>query len=484
MTIQEVKYRKLKLKDIPSLRFGVVHSQMGFDDGVSIVIRQIEDALVDGRNVPRDNFYYLVGKSKSKGKRIKANKTLWHKHPLNKKILRNFSKGLSDELKEEIEISINKAKVLVRDFIAKNKIDILIVHNSSHPVNFIMALGVSRYYSEAEKNNLETPKYILWWHDSHLERSRFKNPAADVKDYLLEGVPGRHVEYIIFINSNQFSLAEKYFFELDKVSPGYYDEILRRYCVIYNTTRLFIGSSADVENRRNGRGIRIREFLKRYGVNDFLKKSNLKLEDVAFVLQHTRIVERKRIGFAVEYCYILQEKLKRKGLKKSVVLFISGHSGDEPGNYKRRVINLKKAYDRKLHDSNVHLVFAEDYENNFKFEEFPLIFSQLNGISTYFSEVEGFGNNLLEVLAAGLIPVVNTYDVFVTDIQDKKFRLVPINDFQITEKSLNQVLRLVRDTAMRKKWIDRNLKILEKNFSSRIISRGLGRAVIRERIKN
>ena len=65
---------------------------------------------------------------------------------------------------------------------------------------------------------------------------------------------------------------------------------------------------------------------------------------------------------------------------------------------KAEFTKLKEEYKTK----NLFLIFAEDYYNktNITFEEYPKIFAKLRGFSTYFSEVEGFGNNLLEVLAS------------------------------------------------------------------------------------
>ena len=63
----------------------------------------------------------------------------------------------------------------------------------------------------------------------------------------MQGVPGRYIEYILFINSIQFDLAQEYFHELDKKRPGYYKEMFLNHDVIYNTTHVIIDSFRDLK---------------------------------------------------------------------------------------------------------------------------------------------------------------------------------------------------------------------------------------------
>ncbi len=474
------KYKKVRLKDIPNLRFGVLHSQVGFADGVSIVMDQIEKTMCKRRKVPEANFRYLVGKSKHKKENITAREILWHKHPINNKILRLFEKGYTPKFKGKIEEAIEIAKCEIRDWIKREKVEVIIAHNTAHPVNFIMSVALSRYYRETILNGDETPKYILWWHDSHLERARFSNPSPGIKNYLLEGVPGPYPEYIVFINSTQYGIAERYFQIIDKIRPGYFDDIFERYDVIYNTTNTFVKSYEEVEKKERALH---ENFLDYFNMKEILSE-RIELNDIQFVLQHTRVVPRKRIDFALKYCFELNKGLKKEKSKKAVVLFISGHSGDELGNYKRKLINLHKKLAKQYKTDRVHLIFAEDYESDINFEEFPLIMAELGGISTFFSEVEGFGNNLLEVLANGLIPLVYTYPVFKSDIENKGFKVVSVSDFEVTKESVDETLSLIRSPQKRRNWVNQNLTVLKKFFSHKIISRKLARAIIRKRIKN
>ena len=480
---KNLRYKKYKLKDIANLRYGIIHSQCGFSDGVSIVMDQIERTLIKWREIPKENFFYLVGKSKHKQNNISTYKRLWHKHPVNKYMIKYFETGYPENVKNKIEESIKKVQKKIKRFIKKNKIDVLIVHNSSHPVNFISSVALARHYKECVENKIKTPKYILWWHDSHLERKRFSNPAKEVEKYLIEGVPGPFVDYIIFINSTQFQTADKYFQKLDDIKPGYYDHILEHNTVVYNTTDVFIKSFKELEHKRKAR--REEEFVEQFKIKDLLKNNNLDLNDVQFVLQHTRIVQRKRIEFAIEYCFELYKKLKKEKVKKSLILFVSGHSGDELDKYKQKLKRIYKKLIKKENANKFFLIFAEDFKDStIMFEEFPIIFATLRGISTFFSEVEGFGNNLLEVMANGLVPIVYTYPVFISDIEDKGFKIIKLKEFEITKESVNETVDLIKSTRKMHSWVNENLVILKKRFAHKLLSRKIARAIIRKRLSH
>jgi|ETNmetMinimDraft_2_1059921.scaffolds.fasta_scaffold03175_2 hypothetical protein len=471
--------KKLTRKNLTKLNYGIIHSQVGFADGVSIVMKQIEQVMVQKIKVPKSNIFYLVGKAKTPNPYTRQHKVIWHKYKDNKLFDKNFSEGLGGELSEKIEKAIELAKEKIREFVNDKNIDVIIAHNTSHPVNFVLALALSRYYRDEKANNKKTPKYILWWHDSHLERERYLKPTKDIWRYLLQGVPGEFVDYIIFINSLQFEGAQKYIHEIDKISPGYSNHLLDNHCVVYNTASRIINTVEDLENKYNERTER---FLKEYKINELLKNNNLKLNDTQFVLQHTRIIPRKRIDFALEYSYELFSKLKKEKLKKGMIFIISGYHGDESGNYKRKLIRLNKKLSEKYKTNKFFLILSEDKKNtDIHFDEIPILIRKLGGISTYFSEIEGFGNNLLEVLAAGLIPAVYTYPVFKKDLAKFKFKTIALNKFEITSQSINDMIKVIKSDRTKTIWANQNLEILRKKFSHEIIAPKLKRAIIRKR---
>lgn len=479
-TKKGMKLLKFRKKDIPKINYGVIHGQFGFADGVSIVMKQIEEVMTGTMDIPASNIYYLVGQSKNSSPYIRQNKILWHKHPVVKLMNIHFKDGYGGRISERVEIAISKAQDEIKKFVDEKKIDVIIAHNTAHPLNFVTAIALSRYYREEIKQGRKTPKYLLWWHDSHLERHRYSQPSTDVKRYLLQGVPGKQVEYIFFINSLQFEQAQEYLLELDEKNKGYYENILHNHTVIYNTATTTINTYDDLRNDELTE--RVEKFLDSYGIRELIRENNLTLGDVQFVLQHTRIVARKRIDFALRYAYALFDRLKNKKKTKAMVFFISGHHGDEPINTKKELIKLNKKLAKEYDTNKFFLVFAEDFtKKDIFFEEFPAIFARLGGVGTYFSEIEGFGNNLLEMLAGGLIPIVYTYPVFVKDIAKYKFKLVCLDKFEVDDSSLKEVIKVINSDRVKKIWANRNIKILKRNFSHEIIANKLKRGIIRRR---
>ncbi len=472
------KARQFKREEIPKLKYGMIHSLFGDPEGVSIVMNQIEEVLNKNLKVPLKNINYLIGKSKIKSKRITESELLWTKNEVNRLMVENYKTGYGGGSSEKIEETINKAKEVIRRFIRKNKINVLISHNSSHPVNFISSVALSRYYRDELSKGNKTPKYVLWWHDSHLERKDFLDPPKDVENYLLQGVPGLFVEYILFINSLQFKKARKYLKKLDHRDPGFYKRMETNHDIIYNTTDVFIEKFGDLQTDKFSETVD--NFMKDFKVENLLGSKELKLSEVLFCLQHTRVMDRKRIDFALEFCYELLEKLRKKGRYKAIYFLISGH---DPDKKRGKLIQLNKELQEKYGHENIFLVFAEDYYDKTKltFEEYPKVFAKLKAITTYFSEVEGFGNNLLEVLASGLIPIVYTYPVFRKDISKCDFKLITFNKFQLSPVKIKETIDLIFDEDKRRKWVNHNLNVLKKNFNHDLIGVKLVQAITSER---
>jgi len=211
-----------------------------------------------------------------------------------------------------------------------------------------------------------------------------------------------------------------------------------------------------------------------------LGSKELKLSEVLFCLQHTRVMGRKRIDFALEFCYELLEKLKKRGRYKAIYFLISGQ---DPDGSKKKLVQFNKELQEKYGHENLFLVFAEDYYSKTKltFEEYPKVFAKLKAITTYFSEVEGFGNNLLEVLASGLIPIVYTYPVFKRDISKCDFKLIDFNRFQLSPVKIKETVDLIFDEDKRRKWVNHNLDVLKKNFNHDLIGVKLVQAITSER---
>ena len=188
--------------------------------------------------------------------------------------------------------------------------------------------------------------------------------------------------------------------------------------------------------------------------------------------------------FALRYSYALLQRLKEKGYYKSIYFFISGHTSTGIGQkVKKDLIKLNKQLQKEYNTKKLLLVFAEDSydKTDLTFEEYPKIFAKLGGISTYFSSVEGFGNNLLEVLASGLIPVVYTYPVFKKDIAKYKFKVIALDKFEVDESKIEETIKIIRNKTERMKWVNRNLDILKKHFPHETMAVKLIQAITSKR---
>ncbi|MFW5847015.1 MAG: glycosyltransferase [Nanoarchaeota archaeon] len=474
------KFKSINDKMIPSLNYGMLHCRFGDSEGVSIVMRQLEGVMNKYLKIPKRKIKYLVGTSGVKSWRITQKEIISERHPTNLLMIKNYQKGYGGGSNELIEEAILKAKKTIEKWINKNKIDVLIVHNSSHPVNFISSLGLSRYYRDALKKGKRTPKYVLWWHDSHFERKEYKNPPRDVKNYLLEGVPSKYVEHVLFINSLQLREAEKYANMIEKRNKGFKELIKKNHNVVYNTADLLIDKYTDLDKKFDKE---VYDFLDFFKVKESLKSKDLDINKTLFVLQPTRIVDRKRIDFALEYSYALLEELKKQNLYQGIYFFVSGHRDMKSNIVKKNLYKLNRSLQKKYNTDKVILVFAEDNLpiKNLFFEDYPKIFAKLGGISTYFSQVEGFGNNLLEVLASGLIPVVYKYPVFKKDIQKFNFNLIAFDKYLMSSKKIRDSVDLLKNKKKRKKWVEENLKILKKNLSHNLVAYKLKQAIISKR---
>ncbi|MBT4870508.1 MAG: hypothetical protein HON47_02960 [Candidatus Diapherotrites archaeon] len=478
--LDQTNFKRYTKRSLKKLNYAMIHSRFGMPDGVSIVMKQIEQVMVKELEIPKDNIYYLVGKSGKKDKNIVEKKALFDATRLNTSLKKNYKIGFGGNISEKLEKAIQDAQKEIQNFIEKKKIDILIAHNTCHPVNFVLSVALSRYYRDCINQKKKTPKYLLWWHDSHLERDHFLYPAKDVERYLLQGIPGPYPEYIFFINSTQYKEADKYFDKLELVRPGFHESISRNNDVIYNTTETFIESFKDLDSDKLSD--RVDKFIEDFDLKNYLKQRRTNLKDTIFCLQHTSIVKRKRIDFALEYCFeLIAEINKNRKHKKSLYFLISGN--DDKDGSKRKILAKYNQLCKKHKTKHVFLAFAEQYykKTDIMFEEYPRIFAKLGGFSTYFSEIEGFGNNLLEVLASGLIPVLYTYPVFVSDIQKYGFKTVALDKFEVDNESIKEMIEVLDNNRKRKIWVNMNLELLRTHFAHEIIALKLGRGIMRRR---
>lgn len=465
------------------LRIGIIHSLIGKNDGVSIVIDQTVKAMSKYLEINIGNFFFL-GAHSSPRFNAQTDEVFWHKSEAHKQIILNFNSENVDGLDELIHENALYAKGVIKKWVDENDIDLIIAHNTSHPYNFITAVGLGYYIEELREQGIIWPKLMVWWHDSYFERAIFSNPNRVILKYL-KYLPGTYVDSIAFINKQQIELGKKVFRQYNNIKLDKFFE--QRTTVVPNTSEINWKCEDEVaksdslvfppqDNYNNS-------FLNDIGLEEQVKNKGFTLNDTVFLLQHTRVVPRKKIEVAIDLAFELEKKFKQNNQNKCVALIISGHSGDEQNAYRQ---NLQEHYQEKCNadsKSNVILIFGENNilshrdiivdKKYYNFAEIPSVIAAHGGIGTYFSDVEGFGNNLLEMISMGLPAVINKYEIYKEEIEKFGFQLPAIENAELTNELVDQAYLLLTDLEYRNKTILHNLNVLKVNFDHEIIAKKL-----------
>lgn len=465
---------------LSELRIGIIHSLIGKNDGVSIVIDQTVKAMSKYMKINIGNFFFLAAHSSPRFN-AHTDDVFWHKSDAHKEILTNFNNENTEGLDELIHKNALYAKNVIKKWVDENYIDLIIAHNTSHPYNFITAVGLGYYIEELREQGIIWPKLMVWWHDSYFERAIFSNPNPVIHKYL-KYLPGTYVDSIAFINNKQVELGKKVFRQYNNIKLDKFFET--RTTVIPNTAdipweweKAQVGKEQCIAPPQDNYN---QSFIHDIGLEQQVKSRGFSIADTVFLLQHTRVVPRKKIELAIDLAFELEKKFKKSGKDKCIALIVSGHSGDEQNAYQH---HLREHYSEKCKaapQSNVILIFGENNilshrdiivdKKYYKFAEIPSVIAARGGLGTYFSDVEGFGNNLLEMISLGLPAVINKYEIYKEEIEKFGFILPAIDNTGITKELVDQSYRLLTDMEYRNRVVLHNLKILKENFDHEIIA--------------
>ncbi|MCF6174909.1 MAG: hypothetical protein L3J71_03995 [Victivallaceae bacterium] len=468
--------------NLSHINIAIIHSLIGKNDGVSIVIDQSVLAMNKYMNIPLGNIFFLAAHV-SRRFNSETDEVFWHKSAMNRKIISGYSQPADDALDREIHYAAIKAQQRIAEFVEKHDIDLIIAHNTSHPYNFITAVGLGYYLKEKRRTGYLWPKVITWWHDSYFERPAFAHPNRVIRKYL-KYLPGTDIDGVVFINDIQ----PRYFAEfLNSQRIEDAENMLKeRIAVIPNTSdiewdwRNWETQHSDKQIIAPPQDSYNDSFFDDLGLTARLKLRNRTIEDALFLLQHTRIVPRKKIELVLQLAFELNKKFHGE---RPIVLLVSGHSGDEQNQYKAELQRCHDDLSQRDKTDNVLLIFGEGRILSFRelivdkkyyaFDEIPAIIAAHGGIGTYFSEIEGYGNNLLEMISAALPVVVNRYDIYRSDIEPLGFDLPAIDNVEFTMEIVDAAYRLLTDFDYRYKLVINNLNVLEDKLSHNIIAEKL-----------
>jgi mannosylglucosylglycerate synthase len=182
-------------------------------------------------------------------------------------------------------------------------------------------------------------------------------------------------------------------------------------------------------------------------------------ENEIFILQPTRIIERKGIEHAIEL-------VQRIG--KNARLVISHASGDEGHSFAKRI----QDYSNLL---NVKMICAEEFfrperfvdQNGKKYYSIWDAYIHAD-LVTYPSEFEGFGNAFLEAVYFKKPIVVNNYSIYATDIRPKGFHVIEFDDY-VTDETVGRTIEILQDPEKSQRWVEKNYQLARKYYSYEVL---------------
>jgi glycosyltransferase involved in cell wall biosynthesis len=312
-------------------------------------------------------------------------------------------------------------KSQLREFIIKFDINLLIPQNVlSYPQNIALSLALTELIAETSVPT------IAHHHDFTWERKVLM--VNSIWEYISMAVPPNHpsIQHVVINTAASHQLARR------------------------------VGISSTIIPN-------VMEFEKPPGKPDEFAtdvRQALNLDpDEYFILQPTRVVQRKGIEHAIELVSRLELKSR---------LVISHASGDDGYAYEQRV----RKYAELM---GVNAIFASELfdENRGVTEDGQKVYSLWDAyphadLVTYPSMVEGFGNAFLEAIYFQRPIVVNNYAIYATDIRPKGFNVVEFDDF-ITDETVETTREVLQNPALAEEMCRLNYRLALKHFSYRIL---------------
>jgi len=316
-----------------------------------------------------------------------------------------------------------KLKDHLYDFAKKFDIDLIIPQNAlTIPLNIPLGIALTEFIAET---NIRT---LAHHHDFYWERDRFIVNA--VSDYLKMAFPPvlPAIEHVVINSAADAQLS------------------LRT-----GVSAHIIPNVMDFDNPPPPPDEYTFDVRQALGIED----------DELFVLQPTRVVQRKGIEHAIELVNRLGRKAK---------LVISHASGDEGYDYELRL----KEYSELM---KVNTVFVSDIideergttPDGRKIYTLEDIYPYAD-LVTYPSTFEGFGNAFLETLYFKKPIVVNTYSIYIKDIQPKGFKVIEIDGY-VTDKAVEQTKQVLDNPKLCQEMVDHDYELGKKYFSYTVLER-------------
>ena len=410
-----------------SKRIGFISFRLAGTDGVSLETAKWAAVLEQ----VGCECYFMAGELDTPQERSFLEEKLHFQHPEIKEIYNECfgSTTRSAVLTSKIHEMRHYLKARIYEFIKTCEIDLLVSQNAlTIPLNIPLGMALTEVIAETGM------PVVAHHHDFFWERKRFLRNC--VWDYINMCFPPHlpSIEHIVINTSGQNQLA---------LRTGISSTL------IPNVMNFELGPPPPDEYISN-----VRSDL---GVD----------EDELFILQPTRVVQRKGIEHAIE----LVARMDRKS-----VLVISHASGDEGYEYQMRV----KEYADMM---KIRALFVddiiqeargttEDGRNIYTLED---IYPHADLI-TYPSLIEGFGNAFLETIWFRKPIMVNNYSIYATDIKPKGFQVIEMDNF-ISHETIITASKVLNDRKLAREMADTNYALGLRYYSYSVLRNQL-RAVL------
>jgi glycosyltransferase involved in cell wall biosynthesis len=331
----------------------------------------------------------------------------------------------AEKLVDEIYETADKIRAPLRNFIRSNRLDLIVVENAlTIPMNLPLGITLTGLIAELGLNT------IAHHHDFFWERQRYQSNA--LLDLLDTAFPAKlpTIHHVSINSIAQRRLKERRGID-SVVIPNVHD---------FSTP----APSLDAYNR------------------DFREALGLKQGEL-FILQPTRVIQRKGIEMALELVHQLELPTPR--------LYITHRANDEGVEYWRW---LKREADMMRVDLRLidHFIGAERAKaNSHKIYSLWDAYPHAD-LVTYPSTYEGFGNALLESIYFKRLTVVNRYPVYNADIGPLGFEFIELDGF-VDDGAIQKTKELLNDPEHVQAMVEKNFAIALENFSLEVLERKL-----------
>jgi glycosyltransferase involved in cell wall biosynthesis len=319
-------------------------------------------------------------------------------------------------------------KSQLASFIAKFKIDVLIVENAlTIPLHIPLGLALAEIIVE---KRLPT---IAHHHDFYWERTRFA--VNGISDYLGMAFPPRlpGMQHVVINTDAQEQLALR-----TGIASAVVPNVL------------------DFDNPPQADPERAQAFRAAIGLKPTDK----------MILQPTRVIRRKGIEHAIE----LVKQLADPGYK----LVVTHEAGDEGFEYahwlqayaRERQVDLRLA---KVRLADPWMCASPAPRMHTLWDIYPGA-----DLITYPSSVEGFGNALLEAIYFKKPVLINRYATFVKDIEPHGFDLITMNGY-LPKQAVHKAKAILGSKLLRDRMVAHNFEVARRHYSYNILRRSLRR---------